>query len=555
MGWLTTALRRNVLRSPEPELPQVRRGTVVVFIDEESAHFADQLRSTSRSAKILPIDGGTDSEVHAELTGRGPFDLIFDATLDPPANRLARFRRNWFHLGAGGRYCLRRAGAGLPDNPKSETVWQFVARLLDTRDRGGYDDIGWKQHDARKEDKCIAGSIRQVSYTEELLIMTNSAPRMPKLREWEVGRVLQLRPEIGRIVTTKPRQTLTSKCTLRTNHDRLAHRFRDEYQVPEMQLREYTDALCCPHQVVISRDILLPDSFRHITQPRLYNRFLDDAGPLFASYSRSLSAPTKLAGTYFYLSSEWPRHFGHIMTEQLSRMWAWRQAKERYPDLKALLTAPHGRTELVNFEREVLSAAGVPGEDFVSPRGVLQVERLVSATPMLVNPTYVHPELPDLWRRTGAKLIRQAGRRDWPVKVFISRRADLKRACNNLAEVEEFFARHGYTTLYPEDYSVAEQAMIFDSAERIAGFAGSGMFSLMFCANPKPVILIASESYTARNEYMISFALGHRLVLLWCDPDIEQPDRGWNTKAFTSGFSLDFKRDGEFLAEALTADW
>ncbi len=590
LGWQPDQSAQRFLKQAELALAKTKPKRVVVFTDDESAPFGRLLRKAWPGATVVQVApaaaappdrdqpgtdheasaddrlrlvaGADDSGQHAELAALGPYQLIIDATLDPPTDRLRRFRRVWFHVAADGRYCVRDVNAGvaeaatkIADKAKSQTVWTLITRLIDDQGRGTYAELDDKRPSPIKDEKAIAESVRRIGYDEELLIITSSGPALPKLREWEVGRVLEARPEIGAVLTRLPARTFARRGDLRYNHDRHDPRFAAEYKVPEVQLREYNDVLCCPHQVVLSHDLVLPDTFRHLTHPRLKSRFLDDLHPVFARYPRKLTGAKELAGSYFYLSSEWPRHFGHIMTEQLSRMWAWSIAKQQYPDLKALLPLPGGHNELAPFERDVLAAAGVPAADFVSPKGVLKVERLLSATPMLVNPSYVHPELVDVWRRAGAQLIEQAPKKDWPAKIFISRRSNYKRACHNLPEVEEFFVRHGFTVLYPEDYDVAEQAMIFDSAELIAGFAGSAMFSLIFCAEPKRVILISSESYTARNEYMMAFAMGHRVSLVWCDPDIAQPEKGWDGKAFASGFSVDFDRDGEFLTHAATADW
>ena len=47
--------------------------------------------------------------------------------------------------------------------------------------------------------------------------------------------------------------------------------------------------------------------------------------------------PTYLLGPYFHIDGEIQGHFGHMITEQVSRLWAWEEAKRREPGLKALL--------------------------------------------------------------------------------------------------------------------------------------------------------------------------------------------------------------------------
>ncbi|GAB3768519.1 hypothetical protein GCM10028864_67020 [Microlunatus parietis] len=495
------------------------------------------------------VSCGTDSGRHVELAARGPFDVIVDATGAPADDRLRRFRRIWFHLARGGRYCFRTADPGSGDR-SAEIIRAYLDRLIAHRDPAS------AATDLRKEERAIAASIRRTAEEQGTVMITCGRPALPKLREVETERVLAARPDLGSVLIKKPGRGLGPGGSLRSNLEPQVVARRSDERVSEVQLREYRDVLVCPHQVLLGGGLVLPDSFRHFTKRRLRNRYLDEATPWFARYPGDLSEPQRLAGSYFYLSSEVPGHFGHLMTEQLSRMWAWSAAVERHPGLKALLQPADGRIGPAGFEREVLSAAGVGEHDIVSPVGVLRVERLLAATPMLVDPTFIHPELPEVWRRAGTNLLARAPERDSPERIFVSRGPNFdRRPCRNLTEVEEFVTRHGYTVLYPEDYGVAEQAMIFNRAERIAGFAGSGMFSLIFCAAPKPVILIAPESYTARNEYLIASALGHRITQLWCDPEVAHPEAGWDAEAYRSAFRVDLVRDGDFLADALTSDW
>jgi hypothetical protein len=77
------------------------------------------------------------------------------------------------------------------------------------------------------------------------------------------------------------------------------------------------------------------------------------------------------------------------------------------------------------------------------------------------------------------------------------------------------------------------------------------MLNLVFSRSGKHVIVLSSESYTARNEYMICSVLGHRLDVAWSKPDVDHPEDGWDPAAFRSGFTFDFAREGLFLQEVL----
>ena len=52
---------------------------------------------------------------------------------------------------------------------------------------------------------------------------------------------------------------------------------------------------------------------------------LKHAGPL-RGYPEERAAGPSLEGTYFHLDNEIRGFFGHALTEQVSRLWAWDQA-------------------------------------------------------------------------------------------------------------------------------------------------------------------------------------------------------------------------------------
>lgn len=260
---------------------------------------------------------------------------------------------------------------------------------------------------------------------------------------------------------------------------------------------------------------------------------------------RSARGAEHLEGAYFHLDSEFRGHFGHGMTEQLSRTWAWEEAKRLEPSLKALMLQ-NRRTNLAEYEVLLYEAAGIPREDLVLVKGPVTVDRLFAATPMYSHPYYVHPDLEAVWERTGSRLAAAAPDRDYASRIFCSRRIN-KRACHNTSEVEEFFASRGYEVIYPEDYPLPEQARIFREATVIAGFAGSALFSTMFCDTPKHVVMVSSESYTAMNEQVIAAVRGHRLYVAWCRSDILLGTRG----SFHSRFTFDAGREGAWLDAVL----
>ena len=116
-----------------------------------------------------------------------------------------------------------------------------------------------------------------------------------------------------------------------------------------------------------------PDPARHVScynqRRSLGNNQLASFDPRHARTPAPLRARREhLPGAWFYLDDEARGHDGHAMTEQLSRLWAWREAKAAEPGLKALML--RGRRDFHPYE-----TACTP------PRGSTPTTWCVSRTP------------------------------------------------------------------------------------------------------------------------------------------------------------------------------
>ena len=98
------------------------------------------------------------------------------------------------------------------------------------------------------------------------------------------------------------------------------------------------------------------------------------------------------------------------------------------------------------------------------------------------------------------------------------------------------------------------QAGIFASARVIAGFAGSGIFNMMYAQRLEALILLTHEAYTARNEHLYAAIIGPTVHYFWSSPDVPHPgDGGWSLKAFNSSWTFDFARNGDALSKVLAS--
>lgn len=549
-GWSIHPAQRAFLVDLDSLLRERPAARVALVVGAHPTPIGQILAAAHPGAQVQTFDIGVSRPaLHMKLAVGGPFDIILDDTRHGDQH-VRLLRDTFFHLRAGGAFVVRdyrsERDARRSHAPRGDLM-PFVGELLRDRHHEGARVFG-----ARRDQAMLGKSIGEITLGRRHLVLRSRVSAFSKMREDELNSVLETdRPDSGRVVATIPGQTFRSRGVRLTGSERSDHRRPDTFTVPTLSLREYTDVVCCEGQVVVKDSLLLPDSFRHNQFPRLTNRWTIDLAPGFAQDPRVADATDHLDGAYFYLDLEWRGHFGHVMTEQLSRMWAWPQAKRDHPELKALMSIATDSPGVASWQVELLGAAGVHADDIVTFVDPVRVETLVAATPMFSLPSYVHPSIENLWSDVGRTLAAGAPAGEYPARIFVSRRPTPIRPCHNVTDVEELFAAHGFAVLYPEDLALSEQAETFRRAEVIAGFAGSGMFSLAYCETSKRVITIAPESYTSSNEHLIGAVRGHRIDEIWSTPDVVHPPGGWSYEAFYGGFTFDFDDEGVVLEQVL----
>lgn len=509
------ALLRRLLRPVIPTAP-VRVAVWTASGSDRAARFAGR----RRRALLLHPDAG-DRLRQGRLAGAGPFAVVVDATGSAEGAR-RRFRQSFLHLQPGGSYVV-------PDPAVGDQVARIAADL--SARRGG----------------PFAGAVGEVTRGPDGLEVQRRGRTLVKLREDEMNAALETDPGRGRILTSVAAESFESRCALRESRPRPGARQPVSYAAPELFLREYRDVICRPKSVVEQRGIVTPDTFRHHMARRLRHKRLTDVGP------RHVAAPARLPGerlegTFFHLDNEIRGYFGHALTEQVSKLWAWPEVRRRHPEAKALVSLNRGRG-LAAWEWDLLGAAGIHRDDVHVADQTVVVERLLAATPAFSMPHYLHPVLAEVWDQVGAALKATEVRRDWPARVFFSRRHG-KRACLNRIDVEQLFARHGFVIVHPEDHRLAEQVAMVERAEVVAGFAGSGMFTTMFASRPTRLVLVTPETYRPSNEYMIASLRGHALDVAvgTTPPELRSPDSG---TGLNWPFVLDMQTDGAWLASVL----
>lgn len=487
---------------------------------------------------------GTLPEFHDLLATFGPVDVIVDLLPGAFDEYVQRWKTLFFHLEPGGAYAIDRR---LVDGPSRPAMRAWLKRIGDLADR----DPGSK----RSEDaEASAG----YALFEQLVLVQKRHRHYLKLRDANVEQLLAAR---------EPRVTVTALRTLpagelESRAEVVSHGaavpipwLPKTMPYPPMHLRHYAGRIgFAGSSLMHTETTILPDSFRWHLEPNPRNPKIKNASPYFARIPKHLTPSVTLDGDYFHMDPNGVGHFGHFLTESIGRLWAWDEAKQRFPDLKAVYRIRDMAKADTRFERRLMMAYGIDAEDIVPVDRPVYLQSLVSATTMWHNavPHYVHPALSEVWERISRNLVDP----DAPTyeRVFVSRSGQWwRRVCRNIAEVERFFESHGFTIIYPESLDLATQAAIFANTPVIAGFSGSAMFNVMHARHLKTFILLGHEAYTARNEHLYTSLIGGPVHYFWSAPDISHPVDGWKQAAFDSDWEFDFARNEKPLAELIAS--
>ncbi len=384
------------------------------------------------------------------------------------------------------------------------------------------------------------------------LMTTKRGQHLVKLYDAEVEPALTARvgDDWGQELARRPGFTYAARSRLAVNDPQYAFRLPSRWPVPDRVLRVHHDVVCAPRQLVVQDSVILPWSFHHPLAARRHARGTTYVNNTVATLPDDFGAADELAGNYFHLDSEFPGHFGHFVTEDLSRLWGWKLAKERYPDCRLLIGIGADAEDLKPFQRTLLAALGIDESDVRTFRAPVRVQTLIGATPQFHNRRYLDPDLSRIWDQLRA-VLRPESTMDRAQRIFVTRDRDAHRQCKNADEVEEIFVGQGFKVVRPETMSIPDQIAIFAAAQVIAGYGGSGMLSMIYSDRPGVRIVIGSEHYTASNEYLIASVRGDSYHHFWCPALTKPVDGEWSAEAFHSDFVFDTGKDGDDLRRLL----
>jgi capsular polysaccharide biosynthesis protein len=493
----------------------------------------------------------TVDEVNWVLKMIGPVDRLVNLGTKTSAAHETDWDRWFFNVRKGGEYVIPRQRIRRDGRPG---IYQRLIAV--TEAQGAPKEV----LDALPPGiRAFRDAVDGVRIDATDIVVRKRNQHYVKVRDTDGSRMLAVR---GRELTvrdlvTLPGMTFEHRGSLESYESGVPVVDLDRaFTVPPLKLRHYTGRIgMVSNALLFSEEAVLPDSFRHHLTPGLVNPAVTNVNRHFALIPDRVRPRTSRSGDFYHLDAENSGHFGHLVTEVMSRLWGWERAKADAPDLKAVfrIRYPNERDPLL--ERRLFTAYGIPESDITWISEPTWLESVYAATPMWHNaaPHYVHPDLRDVWTRVSDGLVRSVPREVEPAeRLFVSRRVTMaNRACRNAPEVEEVFARHGFTVIYPEELDLAQQAHLFRDARVVAGLGGSGLFNIFNSRALEHLVVLNHESYTARNEHLFAAVLGCAEHYFWSPADVAHPENGWSAEAYYSGWEFDVERNLGPLEELL----
>ena len=322
---------------------------VVVIVEPDQCAFSAELAARLGEANILvllaaasplpspdarvsyAIATSVQQRIDA-LKGRRRPQVVVDASTADSEQRCENLQELYFLLDEGGCYIADRLGscAGLID---------LIAEVATTRWMA---DAATATHSESVLE--LAHATDRVVFRGDYAVLRKTGRHLYKLREHEADEVLGQRygDAWGETLMVRPERTVTSQARVTSHGDGPITSQERTFTVPELRLRRYRNAVCAALQVAVHEDYVLPDTWRHPHQEILTHRHLINSSTYLARLKPGTAAiqPRELAGTYFLFDTEHPRHYGHITTEVLSRVWGWQQAVRLEPAIRPLLQRP-----------------------------------------------------------------------------------------------------------------------------------------------------------------------------------------------------------------------
>lgn len=238
------------------------------------------------------------------------------------------------------------------------------------------------------------------------------------------------------------------------------------------------------------------------------------------------------AGTILYLGVFWA-HFGHFLMDSMSRFWALDGAP---PADKLLFLGNAGDAyKKHSYSLAVFEALGLNAEKLLRLDHPVLIRSVLAPEPSIQHAFRIYDNHDFAHLKVArAVLERSAGNEFDSARVYLSRSRlppGLRRLVGE-EQLEQRLRDRGFTILYPERLSLAEQIVLFNRAGHIAGSVGSAFHNALFVPKHRDVKLSILSWEKINNRYLMVDAIkGYSAAYVNCctNREIDGRERIANT--------------------------
>ena len=189
---------------------------------------------------------------------------------------------------------------------------------------------------------------------------------------------------------------------------------------------------------------------------------------------------------YFY------KHWGHFIIDMVSRLWFF--LSDENSNYKIVFTTTLNEKEEIegNF-LEFLNLFGIENDRILIINKPTRFKKIIVPEVSIYPGKYYTKEFVEIFEKIKKNIKINS---NLPKKIYMSRsHFDIaKKKERGEEEIESFFNKNGYVSIYPEQMSLSEQIQYFCKCEEMACISGTLPHNLVF-SNDNQKIIIINKTY------------------------------------------------------------
>lgn len=212
-------------------------------------------------------------------------------------------------------------------------------------------------------------------------------------------------------------------------------------------------------------------------------------------------------------------HFGHFLIEGMSRIWT--TLDKKYDKFKYVFVEKPG-VKLPKYVYRFMNMLGIPDENIILVNKTTRFRNIVVPDQSVDIARYSSHKMGRIYNKISSNCLPSTNFININ-KVYLTRTAMGKRRTFGEEQIQNIFAKNGFTVISPEKLSLDTQIQIIKNASVVAGLAGTALHLAAFMKPGSTLIQIKRNRMIPDNiavQYLINKIQDVNLVLV--DGSIEE---------------------------------